>query len=64
VAVIGPYLAFPHVVRGRQMYGIGGAEEDVRGSLKHQHAGSAEQGFSDRNELPEAVMNMLREAGG
>jgi hypothetical protein len=64
VPVISPDIAFSSLMCGHQVHRVGGAQEEIGRRGNDQGTGSPQQGFVDWNELPQALLNVLVEAGG
>ena len=64
VPVVGPHIDLSDLVRGQQMHGAGGAQEEIPGSGNHSRTGPPQQGFADGNEVPQSALYVLGKARG
>src|ERR1019366_3547241 len=64
VAVVSPHVAFSGLLSGRQVHRVGGSYEEIGRSGNDQGTGSPQQSLVNGNELPQALLYMLVEAGG
>ena len=62
MTIVSPYVAFPDLVRGRQMHGIGGADEKIARSGDDQRTGPPQQRLADGDEVPQPVLYVLGKA--
>ena len=63
MAIVGPDFVLAGFLGGDQMEGVAGPEEEVAGCGEDESAGSPEEGFGDRDEVPKSGFNVVGKVG-
>ena len=62
VAIIGPHNAFSDFVCRREVYCLGGADEEIARTGNHPGTRPSQQSFRNGNEVPQSVPDVLGKA--